>query len=229
MRAHAGSVGMILKGLGSGPDLYRDSTSPTLIDNLARRSEKRWSAHFVYSSTTLGLRPAAGSGASSGSSRRSEAFARSHDQVIHEPRCAFWMAVVCSVSPLSSLEKIISARVRRSPAFAGRSASSVFRSPSSTSCHGWLSLSSQASAQDMPRTISSSSSYSSASESPRSSSSSSRAGCTRGTVNLAPSWASPSSSSSSRSSISSSSSCWSLASSKIFLDVFGSRMTYVGP
>lgn len=30
MRAQAGRVGMILKGLGRGPDLYRERTRPTL-------------------------------------------------------------------------------------------------------------------------------------------------------------------------------------------------------
>lgn len=38
IRAQAGSDGMILNGLGRGPDLYRERTSPTLTERVERAS-----------------------------------------------------------------------------------------------------------------------------------------------------------------------------------------------
>jgi hypothetical protein len=64
IRAHWGRAGIILKAFGRGPDLYRDKISPTLP-----RSQIRWiviiymmRTDLLYTSTTFGLRPSAGSG-----------------------------------------------------------------------------------------------------------------------------------------------------------------------
>jgi hypothetical protein len=90
-------------------------------------------AYLVYISTTLGFRPAAGSGASPGSTRRAWVSPSVMLVGYSVPLRVFWITVDSPDSALSSLEKMMSANVLRSPALAGSNASSVFRSFSSTS------------------------------------------------------------------------------------------------
>jgi hypothetical protein len=129
MRDHAGREGMTLKTFGSGPERYFWRRNPTLCDI--------WSVEITKA-------------------KEGDELGISFDYFRIKPLGRIWVFTVCndanqmtsawlekhrprrdfrwttSASPPSNFENIRSARVLRSPEFAGKKVSSVFRSPESS-------------------------------------------------------------------------------------------------